>query len=967
MSLPKEKKSTSSDGLETSIALCLSVGDTIVVPKIKITDTEDNKFKLYNGSLTADEFKDYVSDSTAKELSLEGGGINLKDLVTNFGLELQDPLSTLLDITIEDCEFSWHTGLSAGWLNVGTEHLDVQLLSTTKNNNRETVLSVTCKSSVDLAGIMPLVEADELPPMALGASIVYATKDFEKQELVTLIEGCLTDEQKKASAIKERKISAGVSASVNVTLDKQVIPLTIPLGDAKGGSQEAATKAQLPKTTSAKVGRNFGPIAISGLGLSYKDGDIVLALDGALNLANFQMYLMDMQLSLDFAQLMSGGISSLGSSIGFDLSGLFIDMKAGGFELAGGLLRNENEVNGVICDEYLGQVSIKAKTISLTALGAYSKLPSGKTSLFAYLAINYPIGGIPAFFVKGLALGFGYNRGIKLPHINEIHHFPLVKALKDPTNNSTKGVEALENLKQQAKNLSAYLPATEGQYLIAAGVKFSTFELITSVAVLMVEFGEHLGVYLAGNSVMTLPPALGSANCAVVNIDMNYKVAFVPSEGVLTVDAVLTDNSYVLSKDCKLTGGFSFHSWFDGPHEGDFVVSMGGYHPRFNKPDHYPDVPRLGFRWQVCHNLLMKGGMYAALTPVAIMTGGNIEAVYASGSLQAYFKAGMDFLLSWKPFYYDARFYVLVGASVEIDFGWFGSWTVTAELGADLHVWGPDFTGKAVINWWVFGFTVRFGGSSANVPKAIEWSEFKESYIALPEADSDNSFAEISITKGDLGSVESEDKLWHIVDPDEVELNIGGSIPVNTVTLSNEGSSTYTLRGEDFHLAPMGPQDSMPSVSGWTMSIACHSDAGSDFVATKVEKAFPKAVYGDQFVAKIDQKETMLRLLSGSKIVSAPGKPPGFTEAIDADEFKFEDLTENDPYWQWGGGVEGELKETDATIYKDIKNSLNDEIVIARRQDIANFFDVATPIGTEKIRDELEATFIGSPQILIAA
>jgi hypothetical protein len=91
--------------------------------------------------------------------------------------------------------------------------------------------------------------------------------------------------------------------------------------------------------------------------------------------------------------------------------------------------------------------------------------------------------------------------------------------------------------------------------------------------------------------------------------------------------------------------------WFDGPHAGDFVITLGGYHPLFKKPAHYPTVPRLGFNWQVGSVLSLKGEMYFALCAHAIMAGGRLEASFKLGSLWTNFIAEAHFLISWKPYY----------------------------------------------------------------------------------------------------------------------------------------------------------------------------------------------------------------------------------------------------------------------------------------------------------------------------
>ena len=52
----------------------------------------------------------------------------------------------------------------------------------------------------------------------------------------------------------------------------------------------------------------------------------------------------------------------------------------------------------------------------------------------------------------------------------------------------------------------------------------------------------------------------------------------------------LTDNSWLLYEDVRLTGGFAFVVWWKGALAGQFVLTIGGYHPDFHR-DGYPDVP----------------------------------------------------------------------------------------------------------------------------------------------------------------------------------------------------------------------------------------------------------------------------------------------------------------------------------------------------------------------------------------
>jgi hypothetical protein len=155
--------------------------------------------------------------------------------------------------------------------------------------------------------------------------------------------------------------------------------------------------------------------------------------------------------------------------------------------------------------------------------------------------------------------------------------------------------------------------------------------MIDSFALLVVKFGQRFEIDLLGLSTLVAPtPVPGEKPVPpVAEAQIVLKATFIPDDGFLEVLGQLTPHSYVLSKACHLTGGFAFYSWFkdqpNGAVAGDFVATMGGYHPQFHKPDYYPAVPRLSLTWQVNDHLSIKAQAYFALTGHALMAGGNLE------------------------------------------------------------------------------------------------------------------------------------------------------------------------------------------------------------------------------------------------------------------------------------------------------------------------------------------------------
>ena len=161
----------------------------------------------------------------------------------------------------------------------------------------------------------------------------------------------------------------------------------------------------------------------------------------------------------------------------------------------------------------------------------------------------------------------------------------------------------------------------QGTFWFAAGLSFTSFALVDGIAVVAVQFGDGLDINLLGLARMALP----RPQVALVSIELALLVRFSSSEGVLWVQGQLTDNSWLLYPDVQLTGGFAYVIWFKGEHAGEFVLTLGGYHPDFHR-DGYPVVPRLGLRWSIGSAIAIKGGSYFALTSEALMAGGDFEA-----------------------------------------------------------------------------------------------------------------------------------------------------------------------------------------------------------------------------------------------------------------------------------------------------------------------------------------------------
>ena len=469
----------------------------------------------------------------------------------------------------------------------------------------------------------------------------------------------------------------------------------------KGGKADQPARAAgnfAPETVKwINLNKTFAILTVSKAGIGLDGSRVVLLLDASLAVSPFTFSLAEAGVGINISRL---------SDVAFYLSGFGVAFDNGALAVSGSFYRKRREEKEV----YAGSLLVKCKTVTVTAVGEYS---SG--SLFAYMALSASIGGPPAFFVTGLSVGFGYNRRLVLPPVEQVPEYPLIKAVK-------QGFDA-----QTLSELNRYITEENGQNFLTAGVRFTSFKIVDGFLLLSVSFGKKFQIGVLGIADLSIPP--NAPSNPVAKAQLAIKAEYDPSAGVFSAEARLTSESYILSRDCKLTGGFAAFFWFDGSeHSGDFVITLGGYHPAYKKPAHYPDVPRLGLNWNVTSNLNISGEIYFALTPSAAMAGGKLSAVYTQGKLCAWFIAYADFLVSWKPFSYQARIGVSLGASYRVDL-WFIHKTFSIELAADLELWGPEVQGRLHVSWFIISFTIAFSKGKDHSGETLDWGAFKKSFL----------------------------------------------------------------------------------------------------------------------------------------------------------------------------------------------------------------------------------------------
>ena len=555
------------------------------------------------------------------------------------------------------------------------------------------------------------------------------------------------------------------------------------------------------------VRQSFGPLHVDEIMLGHeaKPGDaghVRVGIDGSVSMAGLTVEVKDLSLQVPLREPTAMDRWQL------DLGGLGVGLTTPAVSLAGGLIKNV--VNGAV--DYQGGISVSVAGRGITAIGAYSQ-PSDAlgryTSLFIFVSVSAPMGGPPYLFVLGLAGGAGYNRRLLVPRDPaSVPSFPLVAAMSGglPAN----PIEALSRI-------STDIAPSRGSYWVAAGIRFTTFELVRTQALVYASLDRGFEVGLLGLMQMALP----TAEAAVVSVELAMAARFSTAERVLSVRAGLTHNSWLISRDCQLTGGFAFTSWFD---EAEAVLTLGGYHPDFDRPAYYPVVPRVGFHWSVGRGITVKGGAYFALTPKALMLGGRLEASYDISPIRVWFTASLDVMVKWDPFSYvvDAR--VGVGATFSFKVCFFKCATIrkSVSLGANVHIEGPPLHARVTVNLEIASVTVEFG--QVRRSSFSTWEQFRTKYLGGGDSAAPGTRTGVISGLRPAGTTPRDgqtlEKAW-VVSP-EFTLRVESRMPVTAWRLANASSGTQRPVGvstpDSVDIVPAGPHfKPVTSVLGVTL------------------------------------------------------------------------------------------------------------------------------------------------------
>ncbi|MEV5379398.1 DUF6603 domain-containing protein [Streptomyces nondiastaticus] len=551
-----------------------------------------------------------------------------------------------------------------------------------------------------------------------------------------------------------------------------------------------------------------------------------------------------------------GEISIAGSAFALDGLGLVIPLKMGFKpqpQMAGAYLALRRSAPPMAIDAALrwaggkddeiagglmGLVRVTTPMIEVMGAGAFAKATEGYNTVFLYLeallAGGRSLFGPPPFTVTGLSGGFGFNSRVRPPEIHQLPDFPLIGRLNaapalpgDPAPEPPEPMEMLDRLAGR----TGWVRPEEGSYWVAVGVRFTSFRFIEAQALALIEFGNRLNLMLLGRTSISLPKNTvpGAKEHARLNIDL--RLAYLSDKDLLALDVAVGEGSYIFDPGCRLTGGIAVYVWTGGDNGGDFVISLGGYHPGFPKPDHYPAPAPLGLEWNPCGRVTVRATGYTALTPGAVMFGGALAARYEKGVVSAWFTAHLDALIQWKPFYLDLAMGISIGVAATIKIPIVKiKVRVSYELGITLQLWTPPMGGKVTVKVWFLSLSFDFGSSRKGAPP-VPWGDF-QTQLPAPVRTKPEKGALLDVDPSE-NAARSASRAPLLVSPDGFAFSTESALPASQVLINGKEFAT----AEPIDIRPMrksgvtskhivriqrglaNPVDFDPEANGWQVSV----------------------------------------------------------------------------------------------------------------------------------------------------
>jgi hypothetical protein len=284
------------------------------------------------------------------------------------------------------------------------------------------------------------------------------------------------------------------------------------------------------------------------------------------------------------------------------------------------------------------------------------------------------------------------------------------------------------------------------------------------------------------------------------------------------------------------------------------------------------------------------------------MAGGKLIAAYQAGNLRAWFYAFADFLIAWKPFFYDIEMGIRIGVAYRLDM--LGTTKMlTFELSASVKMWGPPFSGTAHITFYILSFDIAFGAAQQPELKKVEWPEFQQSFLPQGEtAGADPLVGAIRITGGLIKEQEvtrdGNRRTLRVVNAHELSFTTESVLPATSVLFN---SQPVGAADKPLGIRPMDITE-LTSVHAVTLEAqgSRPSDWASHVTSSLVTRNVPDALWSNKGLSRLDKPtaDMIKNVPNGVRVALEHRAPSHGLEPIELAKFKCDPLPPKDIAWQ---------------------------------------------------------------------
>jgi hypothetical protein len=439
------------------------------------------------------------------------------------------------------------------------------------------------------------------------------------------------------------------------------------------------------------VNRELGPLRIDDLrlGASFVGGGIALApaLSISAKLGPFDLAVGGLGAAVDLT-FTPGNLGVASGTLRFKpptAIGLAINTPA----VSGGGFLEVDEAAG----RYAGVFELTIiKTVSVKAIAIITtRLPDGRDG-FALLIMITAEGFTPiqlglGFTLTGIGGLLALNRTVDADAVRGGLSDGVLDSVlfaKDPVGNANRILTTLD----------AIFPLAGGRLVVGpiAEIGWGTPPLVKLRIALLLEVPQPIRAVLLAALAVALP----NEKNALVELHVDAIGVLDLGRGELALDASL-HHSRLLK--FELTGDMALRlNWGSEP---TFLLSVGGFHPRFVPPRGLRRLNRLALTLSGSDNPRVRLETYLAVTSSTIQMGARVELYVAIGGFGIEGGGSFDALIQWSPFALDVGF----AAWVRV----FSPAGTLLAISVSVNITGPapwHLTGKASIQILFFSIEV---------------------------------------------------------------------------------------------------------------------------------------------------------------------------------------------------------------------------------------------------------------------